>query len=349
MLGVVTSSLALVVTMPGPAALAGGDNWAWVTARIASGYQEYIPLGNDQGSQFSGAQNHVVWLGKGRYQVVMPNAGQSGGVIHVTPLGTSSHICTAITWLENSAFEEVAYLRCWDRLGNLANTPFVVNYVFRASNAGPMAYFWLDQPSASYTVTGTWNYNSTGGANHVSHDSVGHYTVTLGGLGANAGNVQVTAYGPNPSTCRVGYWGTFQPYQQVGVTCRNVSGNFADTSFNLSYINGFGLRGYAAGTYAYFWADQPHAATYQPDSSYRKSSSTSPPVVFRTGVGRYTVHLLGITTHGGSVQVTAYGTGKIRCQVAGIATVASPETVSVRCFKPDGTLTDSKYSFVYTH
>jgi len=34
-LAVVASAIALVAGLPGPSALAGGNNWAWVTARIA--------------------------------------------------------------------------------------------------------------------------------------------------------------------------------------------------------------------------------------------------------------------------------------------------------------------------
>ena len=86
---VVTSSLALVAALLVPSALAGGNNWAWVTARIASGYQDYIPLAHDQGNQFTGGQNHVIWQGKGTYKILFANAGQSGGIIHATPLGTT--------------------------------------------------------------------------------------------------------------------------------------------------------------------------------------------------------------------------------------------------------------------
>jgi len=211
-----------------------------------------------------------------------------------------------------------------------------------------MGYFWLSNITASFDLSGAYNYNSSGGTNHIDHDSVGHYIVTLGGLGGQSGNVQVTAYGTTPGTCRVSYWGTTGVNQPIGVTCRDVAGSFVDKSFNLTYVDGIGLQGYTTGKYAYFWADKPHAASYLPASLYRSSSSGSGPAVIRMGVGRYTVHLLGITTHGGSVQVTAYGTGKVRCQVSGIATVASPETVSVRCFKPNGALTDSKYSFMFT-
>jgi len=348
LLAVVASAVAMALAaLSGSSALAGGNNWAWVTARIASGYQDYIPLANDQGNQSTGGDNHVIWQAKGKYQIRFANAGQSGGVIHVTPLGTTSHICTVTTW-GASGPDELAYVRCWDRLGHLANTPFSVNYTFGLGSTGKMGYFWLDNPTTTYDLGGLYNYNSTGGTNHISHDSVGHYTVTIGGLGANSGNVQVTAYGTLPSTCRASYWGTFQPDQQIGVTCGNLAGSFADTSFNMTYVDGIGLQGYTIGKYAYFWANQPHSSSYLPDSSYRKSTSGSGPVVIRNGIGRYTVHLLGITTHGGSVQVTAYGTGKVRCQVAGIAKTGSPQTVSVRCFKPTGALTDSKYSFMFT-
>jgi hypothetical protein len=328
--------------------VAGGWSWGWVVSWIPSGYQDYTPLAVDQGNaNFPFGRDHVRRDQKGGYTAEFENAGTDGGIFHITPLATKSRICNAITWYRDSGFNEWAQAKCWDRAGHAVDTPFVTNYLW-GGGLGPLGYVWVDDTADDYFASGSYWYDSAKGSIHIDHVSTGHWQVRMNNLGAFSGNVQVTAYGNTPGTCYVSHWGA-APDQTIDVNCRNRAGSFANLQYNVTYVDHRGLRGGRNdGQWAYLWAEQPTSASYLPFASYRASSSGQGPRVTRSGVGKYVVHLLGITTHGGSAQVTAYGTSKVRCQVSSIPTTGSPQTVGVRCFKYDGTPADARFSFVFT-
>jgi hypothetical protein len=136
--------------------------------------------------------------------------------------------------------------------------------------------------------------------------------------------------------------------QVAWVICRNPAGVLTDLPFSLTFGDGLGLRGNPTGKAAYFWADQPTNASYLPDTNYRWSSSGQGPRVTRSAPGHYTVHLAGINGHGGSAEVTPYGTGKARCQVSSIGASGATQLVDVLCFRIGGTAVDSRFNFVFT-
>ena len=94
----------------------------------------------------------------------------------------------------------------------------------------------------------------------------------------------------------------------------------------------------------YAWANQPTASSYAPSSNYAHNSSGGAIRITRAGTGRYTVRFdgLGSIMHeGGNVQVTAYGSSNEYCKVVSWTGNLS---VSVRCFRPGGYLTDTRYT-----
>ena len=128
--------------------------------------------------------------------------------------------------------------------------------------------------------------------------------------------------------------------------CFAFDGSRLDTRFYLSFTDGATLNG-AGGPGAYLFANKPTAASYHPTAAFRYSSHAgATPRVSRTGVGRYSVKLPGMTV-GGVAEVTAFGAGKSRCQLTDIRTDALPQVIGVRCTSMTGAPKDSRFYLSY--
>ncbi|WP_144394537.1 hypothetical protein [Pleionea sediminis] len=68
--------------------------------------------------------------------------------------------------------------------------------------------------------------------------------------------------------------------------------------------------------------------------------------ITRTGTGSYRVLFENMTGTGGIAHVTAYG-GNHRCKVAGWYSNGSGQNVNVRCFAPNGNLTNGRFTVLY--
>ena len=109
-----------------------------------------------------------------------------------------------------------------------------------------------------------------------------------------------------------------------------------------------GLTGVAGRKAAHLLATRPGATSYHPAAGLWFSSAGSVPTVTRSGHGNYLVVLPGMPG-GGSAQVTPFGAGQARCTLTGVSTAGTPQRIGVRCYDPDGTAADSKFSLTYTH
>jgi hypothetical protein len=199
------------------------------------------------------------------------------------------------------------------------------------------------------TAPANYQYNSTGGVNSVVRTGVGQYRAIFPGLGTNSGTVHVTAYGGNHH-CKVVNWFASGRNQQVNIRCFTPTGVLRNGSFSALFYKESGT---GTPRSAYLWADQPAAAAYVPSISYRYNSAGAINTVRRLNVGVYqallpnTNSLSGLRGSGGTVLVTAYGTGSERCKVDNWQASGANTLVNVRCFQ--GNLpVDSRYTLTYT-
>lgn len=356
---VLAASLAALTSVAFPGTLAAGSLgpvWAWVTARQAP-TGTYTPVAKDQGNS-SGGTNTVERLGTGQYKVsfglisgsscTSENHGCEGTVM-VSALGASQRECLPLEM--GTVPNVVVYVDCFDRLGNHADSGFSVNYLASRADVGRFAYLYAQDPDNSgYTPEGAYNYNSVSAVdNNVERQGPGLYWAYLYGPthAGTLGNVQVAA---TFGTCKIEArddTNTPQVYSRVVIRCRDFGAADVGETFWLTFTDQFGMAGPSGVDSAYVFANKPTTSSYQPAAAFRYSSAGQATTVTRTGVGRYVVTLNGMPV-GGSAQVTAVGTDKVLCQLSSIRKKGSPQKVGVACYKPNGSLADSKFSLTFT-
>src|SRR5262249_55696920 len=96
--------------------------------------------------------------------------------------------------------------------------------------------------------------------------------------------------------------------------------------------------------WGYVWANDPAAASYTPSTQYQRNLTGALNTIQRTGTGAYTVTFtkLGIY-YGGTVDVTAYGSGSQACKVQSWGPVLADMKVYVRCFDAAGNAADAQF------
>lgn len=228
-------------------------------------------------------------------------------------------------------------------LGLVAAAPASASPISPIGNA----FVWANDPTAaSYTPSGTYQYNSSAPfqtVNTISHTGTGSYTVYLPGLGSPSGTVLVNAYGFTTNSCKVASWGPSGTSQAISVRCFTVGGQLADTQFTLSYTNWIG----GGSDIGYVWANQPTSASYTPATNYQGNSSGAVNTITRSGTGWYQVRLPNLGQSAGHVQVTAYGYGSERCKVTGWGPSGADQLVGVRCFTATGSPVDTLFTLTY--
>jgi hypothetical protein len=358
--GLLVASVLAAGVGPGgtPAQAAAPVGWAYLWAnqpRPIAG--SYTPIRSKQFNS-TGALNTVTWTGVGAYTARLPNLGAFAGTVHVTAVGSlfagddasGPGSCKAVNWRPDGNSQQVN-VRCFDLAGRPVDGSFALTYTNLAASPRPMAYLRANSPaSASYTPTLAYQFNSSGATNTITRSGIGAYTARLPNLGANAGHVQVTAYGWGSGRCQVANWGPSGTTQQVRVRCFNSAGTPRDTHFTLTFVSGISLVGSAccsngSGTAsAYAWANSPASASYTPTLAYQFNSSGATNTIARSGVGAYRVNVPQQDLERGTVQVTAYGTGEARCKVASWTPSAG---VQVRCFDRAGDPKDTTFDATF--
>jgi hypothetical protein len=198
--------------------------------------------------------------------------------------------------------------------------------------------------SGSFNVLPAFSMNTTGATNWVTWVAPGQVRIDFPGLGNEAGgNVQVTAFGVG-FRCKVESWGSSGTTLQVVARCHDTAGAPANLPLAVSYVRRAGSPGVEGG---YVWADQPTASLYTPSPTYQWNSTGGLNTVSRWGVGSYTVSFPGQSFTGGTVEVTAYGTGNEYCKVEGWFPSGS-QNVNVRCFTATGVAADTRFTAKFT-
>jgi hypothetical protein len=237
----------------------------------------------------------------------------------------------------------------------LVAVPVVVRPGAAAASTPVDGYVWADRPSeASYTVTNSYRYNSTGGDIQIDRPSAGVYAVRFVGMGAAGGVAHARPYGwSNTAICTVASWKVSGADQVVNVRCFNSGGTPADTRFTASFTN----RTSAADTFAYLWANDASPVfdvPYTPSSTYSYDSSGIGAQVWRQSVGVYMMTIgtvdahYPVTHHDGIYQVTAYNKNPVRCEVHG-ENDEMPTPIAVFCVDPSGAPVDTRFAVTYAN
>jgi hypothetical protein len=212
-------------------------------------------------------------------------------------------------------------------------------------------FVWLDQPSRpvgeEYTPPSNYQFNQRfdyvgsppvrmtfpSALNTVTRLGAGRYRVDFPNLDVQGGVVHVSAYGGNHH-CKVEKWrptAVSERELQVFVRCRNAANVLADGQFTvLFYKNGAMSEVYA---HSYVLSDDPIAAPETPARQYNSKNQLN--TIRHLEVGIYEVTLPRMASSarkGGTVLVTAYGTGAQRCKVEWWSPSGGDIKAVVRCF-----------------
>ena len=144
--------------------------------------------------------------------------------------------------------------------------------------------------------------------------------------------------------CKVKGKGPLSSTQQVFVNCFSASGSPLDGRFTTLYYREY--RNFSSAS-AYLWADQPTLAAYVPNISYQWNSTGLTNLTRRIAQGRYEARLPGLNRIGGTVLVTAYGTGAERCKATYWDLSGADIFVNVACFNSAGAAADAQYTLSY--
>jgi hypothetical protein len=306
----------------------------------------------------SGATNVLRRTGTGTYRVDMPNLGATvGGHVEVTAFGNGNRRCKVAGWGSSGSTLQIS-VNCFNN-GTPIDAVFMLNYIRRSDTPGAdTAYVWaFDQSSPSYDAASLYSYNSTGGANTITHTpGTGSYAVSLAGQDLSKGTVEVTAYGSGSAYCKVVSWFG----SSVNVACFDGAlGTPVESRFTVLFST---RSPNGTPSSSYLWANQPSTPTYNPDPNYALGLLSvdcctdpmvvsTPPTITRSSAGIYSVRLPNMASLSASprnVKVTAYGTGSAACMITSATTSGVDGLVGVKCFDPLGPAVDSLFTLTYS-
>jgi len=317
------ASTALLIVCGGAAHAAPAvDGAAWLWADQPDATSTYTPNGLYSYNS-SGKGVTVTPVSTGVYKVNLPGLRSAGATNAMATAYGNSGYCVVQNWDADVATVAVR-VRCYDKDGKAANARFTMLYQTPTAGFGDaetgLAFVLADQLKAdSYTPDATVSFNSTGGANTVIREKRGRYVVNLPGLTTIGGTVIVSAYGPNPTRCKVSDWGQDGDGTHAGVYCFDAKGAAADSQFTLLYsrkspvVHAANVRGvYAYGT-------KPTEADYTAPKTYAYNGITDQALtIHHAGVGQYSVAIPGISGIGQSgMLVSAVGADNAYCNVVG--------------------------------
>jgi hypothetical protein len=176
---------------------------------------------------------------QGQYDVTFARLGSAtttnGGQVQVNAVGTGKAHCKPAYLTE--AADVLVTVRCFSATGALVDSKFTVLFQLPAAH---LAYTLANQPTTrSYYPDPFWSSNPSGGSTEVFRVGVGVYEVQWPGVAAeifDRGNVQVTAYGPSDTHCKIEYYmGSFESVSGARVRCfgPNLEDPAQDSEFSI--------------------------------------------------------------------------------------------------------------------
>lgn len=231
-----------------------------------------------------------------------------------------------------------------------SNLQAAEHWVWADRESSTLNQEYTPTPHYAYSIGGA--YNPTGANLRVKRTATGQYQVIINGYGVNKGTVHITAYGSN-NHCKVASWGATTsgtPKQTINVRCFNEAGALINNKFSLVFYDLYPSV-YAR---AYIWANQPSSTSYTPAISYQFNSRGAINTVRRLSTGLYEVTMPQMQrggffepNNGGTVIVTAYGTGSQQCKASDWFMSGSSLKTNVRCFNSAGQAADSAYTMSF--
>ena len=306
----------------------------------------------------SAGQTNVVALVGNTAQVTLPGLGNGlNSNVQVSAANTNGHghYCTAINWFSTNGIDVTVNVACFSPAGSPILADFAMLYQVRTARpvGADIAFVWANQPgAASYTPDSQYSFNSIGGANTVTRQSPGNYTVILGDFQANDTNAQVTAYGNTAARCQIAGWmGVFADGAHVNVLCVNAANAPTDEFFSLTYTLG-GVEGSGNAVGAFGWGNRLKAKSYVLNKRFQFSNISQAQLL--TGV-RFGGPLQGqyemVVPNPGSLtfssflgMVTSYGSNGEYCDTDGIFLNSSEIDLGVVCYDSNGTQINTLYS-----
>ena len=203
------------------------------------------------------ALNTVTKSEVGHYQVLLPGLAAFTGNIQVTAasgstLGEVPAVSCGMSGTGDAGGDARGVsVRCADRSGTAVDSGFTLLFVVGVADPATGASIWArggyakithSSVSNKYDAGAHFQFNSNGGFNQIQRTAVGMYTITFPNVGAEAGNVQVTAWGTeHPSAvCSVSYWdiqeGTDGKNFIVNAACYDAAGNPVDSFLWVTYV-----------------------------------------------------------------------------------------------------------------
>jgi hypothetical protein len=129
------------------------------------------------------------------------------------------------------------------------------------------------------------------------------------------------------------------------VQCYDTGGAPADVTFTALYTRPLP----ATAGLGFVWLNDPSSASSTPSATYSYNGTGGTNTATRSGVGSYAVTLPGLGVPGGTVKVTAYGSGSANCKVGGWNPSGSNEVINVLCFSAAGAATDSRFTMTFAN
>lgn len=289
------------------------------------------------------------WFSTGIYTVSFAGLGSPGsgnaGNWQITGEGASNAHCS-LRSKGGSGTIVTAVVHCTTPAGIGVNAPFAIAYVRETAVGGPLA--------AAYATVGptgaelaTDDYNSTGTANAITHNSTGTYTVSVHGSGSSAGSYLVTPMNNDDRSCSIVFWTSLASLVQ----CKDHFGNLADAGFTYAFHKSSLPIGQQGAT-AYF---NGTSVTLQTGVASNACGSVSVGGSRSGSVATITVSG-DLSPYGGSAFpratfVTPGATGgycKVLSATATPPPGASTATIQVQCFDPTGAVIAAPQFFL-TH
>ena len=231
------------------------------------------------------------------------------------------------------------------------------------SQKSSTSWAWLTDQNPNdvhtYTPAAVDQGNSSGGTNTVKYKGTGRYYVTMAGVGATGGVVNVTPLGSAARLCNMSGWGAVGADEYAYVQCSKLNGALAASRFVVTFLAASG----DAGNLAYLLLDSPTATNSTPDATWSYNSTGGINTAHRISAGRYVFTLPNVGSNHGNVIVTAYyrlGQRGVDSAAPATATTymsicsvfswgGSPNlSVTVDCDDPSGAPIDTAVNLIYT-
>jgi probable HAF family extracellular repeat protein len=207
------------------------------SAFVMSGGGAPVPPPNPAWSWTSG--NHPITVthqaGAGEYNVLLGTGNTPRSAKLVTATSGGGTRCNNATGISGGL-----RVRCYDWTGAATNQGFSVVQIAGGRPGKRAGFAVANLPTtASYTPAINSSFNSSGGAITATRSSVGRYAMNFAGLqkvGAATEHVQVAAISSPLATCNVVNWGNSIDGLFANVECRDGSGQFVDTRYDVLVI-----------------------------------------------------------------------------------------------------------------